>query len=83
MLANDVRFVELMLRNAEVRCPRCGRLMPATLALCIDCMWDECIAADHQEAIDEAQWMAEMEARETDWREWQQERWEMSQCGGF
>ena len=83
MLANDVRFVELMLRNAEVRCPRCGRLMPATLALCIDCMWDECIAADHQEALDEYMKFAELEARKADRIAWVNEAYEMRMCGGF
>lgn len=79
----DAEFTKTLINVGRRPCPRCGRLMPATLALCIDCMWDEALTAAHQEAIDEAQWMAEMEARETDWREWQQERWEMSQCGGF
>jgi len=82
-MITDTEFAEKLLALGRRPCPRCGRMMPATLEICVDCQWDEALTAAHQEAIDEAQWMAEMEAREADWREWQQERGEMAQCGGF
>ena len=79
----DAEFTKTLINVGRRPCPRCGNPMPEYLEICFSCQWKEAEAARHQEAIDEAQWMAEMEARETDWREWQQERWEMSQCGGF
>ena len=65
----DAKTVE-RLRNAGRRpCPRCGRLMADYLEMCCDCMWTEAETALHQEQLDEAMIMAELEAREADRRD--------------
>lgn len=78
------REIVKALNNVDKRpCPRCGRMMAEYLELCCDCQWQEAEAALRQESFDEMVEMAELEAREADRLAWEQERWEMAQCGGF
>ena len=73
--------------NAHRRpCPRCGKAMAEYLEICVDCQWDEAEKARRQETFDALMadaFYAEMDAREADRLDWEQERLEMAQCGGF
>lgn len=64
-------------------CPRCGRLMSEYLELCFDCQFQDAERARRQETFDQLMMDAELEAREADRIAWQQECYEMAQCGGF
>lgn len=79
----DAEFTKTLINVGRRPCPRCGRMMGATLEICVDCQWDEALTAAHQEAKAEDEWREKVNAQHADWLEWQQERAEMAQCGGF
>jgi len=40
-MITDTEFAEKLLALGRRPCPRCGRMMPATLEICVDCQWNE------------------------------------------
>ena len=79
----DAEFKARMLNAGRRPCPRCGRPMAEYLSLCWDCQWMEAERARRQETFDQLMMDAGLEAREADRLDYEQERREMAQCGGF